>query len=326
MQFFVESDTKLESAISFTQYAISIGSSNRLLTMIGEIHGLNFKCQKDSPSVTITQYAIDTLKNNTNSQVLLEIDQRFIEKEKHWPQSVPIRGILSDVYKNKDLLSRVKGYDWRNFWIGANNRENLYHNTKKVYNLSTNDIIEIYIQPFFDKASVLNTMIKKDEYDLSAYNFLTKTFPDDLHSDMRFIKRNIVKKWDMIKKQVFIIGTKHNGTLISIIKGNATIETRNKKILVVDSKSIRLKGEKCTQEEIRFDVISVLQHFYKKITDWNMLRMIFHLSDVDEIISIMGEMHRQNMSKIFSANKPLSEQTGTDKKCISLLKTMYIHK
>ncbi len=92
MQFFVESDTKLESAISFTQYAISIGSSNRLLTMIGEIHGLNFKCQKDSPSVTITQYAIDTLKNNTNSQVLLEIDQRFIKKEKHWPQTVQKRG------------------------------------------------------------------------------------------------------------------------------------------------------------------------------------------------------------------------------------------
>ncbi len=132
LRYFIETEIRLASAVSFAQYLVPIGNTHRLITVIGERHNNEFGCGDDVPTQTIAQYTIDTLVSNPTTLVLLEIDPTFIAEPRKWPKSVPIKEILTFVKKNpmlgSRLGSRVVGYDWRNTWIGADPREYLYHN------------------------------------------------------------------------------------------------------------------------------------------------------------------------------------------------------
>ena len=52
--------------------------------------------------------------------------------------------------------------------------------------------------------------------------------------------------------------------------------------------------------------------------------MMFYLSPVDEILSIMGEKHRENLSAVFSGLPLLAKQTGMEGECVSLMRTVSI--
>jgi len=109
MHYFVEGDVKLQSALSFSQYAFPVGSDFRLFTIIGEQHELEFKCEKDSKTTSVAEYALRTLQN-PKAQVLLEIDPKFITTPERWPRSIPIKEILAPAVKDKALLGKIRGY------------------------------------------------------------------------------------------------------------------------------------------------------------------------------------------------------------------------
>lgn len=280
MRLFMESDTRLKSAISFEQYAFPIHSQFRLLTIIGEQHELEFDC-KDSNQISIMKYALETLKNPL-AEVLLEIDPAFIDKPEHWPKSIPIRGILEVAQKDPKLLSRIKGYDWRNYWLGAHERELLYHSMDKMVSLSMKKILDIYVAPLSIKWKGSFHLVP-NFYNKDAYHFLTYVFLKKLDQTMTHIHDKVITRWD--------------------IK--------------------RARGEKLAA---RRAIVISLRHFWKEITDWNMLTELFRISKTDTIISIMGEDHRRNLTEVFKGLQLLTAQKGEEGKCVSLMKTVYIKK
>ena len=326
---FVETDTKLQSALSFSQYALPIGSSFRLITIIGEQHELEFKCKKGDPSTSVAEYALGTLRNNSRAQVLLEIDPEFILQRERWPKSVPIQNILAPAMEGKGLIERIVGYDWRNFWLGARNREFLYHGTSAVLALPGENIFLLYVQPFYKGIGLLR--VNEGDYDAGAARFLNKDFPDDLVSDMAHIKQKIEESWDMYGKQVIITGVGRNKGYKGRVRGGdrSTLSVEleiNGRTVSVERRRLRLVGKDKGEAGTRREIVESLQHFWKKITDWNMLKWMFHRSGVDEILSIMGESHRENLSGVFSSMRKLAEQVGKEGDCVSLMKTVYIKK
>ena len=195
MQFFIEqNDVKLQSALSFSQYNLPLGNINRLITIIGEQHERSFKCAADAKQISITDYALRILSLNPRSQVLLEIDPSFIETPNLWPNSTPIRGILSNVITKPELLARIQGYDWRNYWLGAQNREILYHYAKTFLDLDKGEIILRYLNPLVEKWDLFSLV--KEHYDDGAYRYLSTEFLQKLHHTHTYIHSQVMSTWD----------------------------------------------------------------------------------------------------------------------------------
>ena len=277
MQVFLTTDIKLQSALSFSQYAIQIGTNHRLVTIIGEQHNLAFKCD-GADQMSITDYALQTLIR-PRTELLLEIDPDFIKTPERWPKSVPIRGILSQAITNPELLARIKGYDWRNKWLGSENREILYYGSETFLGLKKDEVLRLYTTPLTEKWD--NFSLVERDYDTNTYLFLSYTFLKNLDDNLKHICARINSKWDLK----------------------------------------RAKGEKIAA---RKGILTMIRHLWKNVTDWNMLRYFFLLSDTNTIVSIMGEQHRQNIASIFSNMTLLAEQSGEENRCISLMKTIYI--
>lgn len=272
---FIDGDIKLSSAVSFAQYVIPIGDKLRLVTIIGEQHEREFDCG-DHTTQTIANYAINTLENNPTSQVLLEIDPHFIDDPKKWPKSIPIREILTVATKNQDLLLRVGGYDWRNSWIGPNPREDLYHHDKKLRALSTSQMLDMYVKPFYEHEKDLT--VDKKNYGPNELTYLSQNSPADLRNNMVHISDLIKTRWEL------------------------------------------------PYRELKPDIITKLRHFWKKVTDWNIMRWVIINSPTTEIIAIMGEEHAKNLRDIFEGggNKPVTQQSGKSNQCVSLYRSLQI--
>ena len=348
--FFVETDTKLQSAMSFSQYALPVGRSFRLITLIGEQHDEEFKCEKDNPAISVAEYALQTLKNNSRAQILLEIDQADISDSSSWPQSVPILKILEKAKKD----SRIIGYDMRNVWLKTSYREILYHHDNIVQLFSKDQVIEFYVKPF--SAAKMKTLreVKKQAYDPSAFKFLTETLPANLDSIINRIIETIKKEWSDTHVTSKGLYKKHIGSFIGLgnefeeefIKDGKFIDTAFIEVNVIScrgrgsgrvtkfkpqnlqlpdkEKEGRKEGKKKGLVEKRLKILERLKYFWTRVTDWYMLVKMFHRSDVDEIISIMGDFHHKNVSEIFSGIRNLSKQVGKKGECVSLIKTMYI--
>jgi hypothetical protein len=270
---FSERDIKLQSALSFSQYVLFLNSKHmRLLTLIGEQHELEFQCK--GPKQTITEYVLQTLSSNPNSEILLEIDPNFIQDKRRWPISIPIRGILKGASK---MIDRIGGYDWRNAWLDEDDREHLYHDMKYMRRLSKEDILSRYIKPFNAKYRDL-MILRKDDYNSTAYEFLSVTFIANLKRSIKVIEKRVMRNWDS-------------------------------------------KGA-------REDLVVLLLHFWKDVTDWNLLKMILVISETNSIIAIMGEQHRKNLTRLFRNLTPLAEQkgsrVGSENGCMSLMETLHM--
>lgn len=325
--FFVETDTKLQSAMSFSQYALPVGRSFRLITLIGEQHTYEFKCKKDNPAISVAEYALRTLKNNSRAQILLEIDQADISDSSSWPKSVPILKILEKAKKD----SRIIGYDMRNVWLKTSYREILYHYDNIVQLFSKDQVIEFYVKPF--SAAKMKTLreVKKQAYDPSAFKFLTETLPANLDSIINRIIETIKKEWS--DTPVMISKDRYKGKIGSFIGlGNEFEEEFIKDDKFIKTAFIEVNVKFKPQNlqlpkglvEKRLKILERLKYFWTRVTDWYMLVKMFHRSDVDEIISIMGDFHHKNVSDIFSGIRNLSKQVGKKGECVSLMKTMYI--
>ena len=117
---FIESDLRLQSAISFSQYVIEVVPKRfKLVTLIGEIHLRKFSCEKD-PQIPVSEYVLRTLRRNKQAVVLLEAYPPKICVKEYWSKigSYPIREIMEKTCGNS-LVARVKGYDWRRYFLGA---------------------------------------------------------------------------------------------------------------------------------------------------------------------------------------------------------------
>jgi len=339
---FVETDTKLQSATSFSQYALKVGPSFRLITIIGEQHNYEFKCEKDNPTISVAKYALNTLNNNSRAQILLEINQVDIVDSSSWPRSVPILEILKKA-KKEDKSSRIIGYDMRNVWLKNTYREILYHYVNIVQLFSKKQVLEFYVNPFSTVKTKTLREVKNLEYDHDAFKFLTKTLPESLESLRNRIIETIKKDWGythVISKGLY---KGQIGTFIGLDEKFEEEFIKNDEFIIEDEEFIKVdvisggSGVKNFKPQNlrlydkglvgkRTAIIEQLKDFWMRVTDWYMLVKMFHRSDVDEIISIMGDSHHKNVSDIFSGIRNLSKQVGEKGECVSLYKTVHIKK
>lgn len=324
---FVENpDIKLQSAVSFAQYVLN----NKLITIIGEYHEREFGCQDGYKTITIADYALNILRTNVNSRVLLEIDPDFIDHERKWPNSAPIREILKRA--PREVRGRITGYDYRNWWIGADNRERLYHDTAAVYRLNTIQIIDMYITPFFSRVQAfMATQISPENYtNERQLKLISIRFPSDIDNHLRTLEKAIQFGWEIRPGMTVQAGKyKTPGRLLSINgKGQASVRLDiNSRRVVIPMNTIKLKvdNQYKTIQEFKVDIIEGLRHVWKKVTDWSILIALFHKSSGNEMIAIMGEQHSKNIIGMFKDIPPVTKQEGKQKgDCVSLLQTISI--
>lgn len=323
---FVENpDIKLQSAVSFAQYVLN----NKLITIIGEYHEREFGCQDGYKTITIADYALNILRTNVNSRVLLEIDPDFIDHERKWPKSAPIREILKRAPPK--VRGRITGYDYRNWWIGADNREMLYHDTAAVYRLNTRQIIDMYITPFFSRVQAfMATQISPGNYtNERQLDLISIRFPRDIDDHLRTLEKAIQYGWELKPDMTVQAGMhKTPGRVLSINGKNATILLDiNSRRVVIPINTIKLKvdNQYKTIQEFKVDIIEGLRHVWKKVTDWSILIALFHKSSGNEMITIMGEQHSKNIIRIFKDIPPVTKQEGKQQgDCVSLLQTISI--
>ncbi len=134
---FVETSENLDSAVSFGQYIFE----DRLITVIGELHMQDFKC--NNPSITISQYCASRLRDNNNALVLLEYnpgnDPLLIES--HVIKSTFAR-IKAD--SNSD---RIHPVDFRSSFIGVFGQQAIYNGG--IRSFTYKEIYDRLITPFF---------------------------------------------------------------------------------------------------------------------------------------------------------------------------------
>ena len=181
---FVETDEKLESAISFSQYVFN---GNRLITLIGELHNKTFKCGKNAKSISICDYCEQAVLNNPKSRVLLEYSnggKRCKPDDPYQMNSYSIRSICKKIEKigKKNQLIPL---DKRPIFLSRKVQDDLYGKGWKKYKLHE-DFEKAFVDPFFNNK----------EYFDSIPPFLQKYY-NDMVSFFENIKKKISNKEEL---------------------------------------------------------------------------------------------------------------------------------
>ena len=324
---FVENpDIKLQSAVSFAQYVLD----KKLFTLIGEFHETEFECQDGYSSMTIAEYVLKILRTNVNSRVLLEIDPRLIDHPHAWPRSTPIKKILGEAVKDERMLRRITGYDHRNWWIETYNHV-LYHDINTLWRLSTQQMIDVYIKPFFQKVEHFMSGLSVHDYNADHYQLISTHFPRDIDQHLTTLGGAIQGGWEMKRGMPVYVGGVHKNTGILLdVSGNMAsvmLEVNSRKVSV-NLNIIKLNinnGENKTLQENKGDIINGLRHVWKKVTDWHILIELFRKDSGNEIIAITGEEHSKNLTGVFMNIEPVTKQQGKEiGDCVSLLEVKSI--
>tara|TARA_Y100000389_G_scaffold131137_1_gene128605 strand:- start:12269 stop:13315 length:1047 start_codon:yes stop_codon:yes gene_type:complete len=321
---FVENpDIKLQSAVSFAQYVLG----KKLFTIIGESHETEFECQYGYSSITIAEYALKILRTNVNSRVLLEIDPRLINHPTFWPRSTPIKKILSEA--DEQIRGRITGYDHRTWWIETYYYV-LYHDINRLWILSTQQMIDKYILPFFQKVQQFMSGLSDRDYNRSDYPLISKIFPTDIEQHLNTLRAAIQGGWEMKPGMPVHVGGRYKGTgiLLDVNGDIASVKLDVNSLNVsVNLNIIKLKinGEIKTLQKNKQEIIDGLQHVWKKVTDWQVLIEFFRKNSGNEIIAIMGEEHSKNLMEVFSNIEPVTKQQGKKiRDCVSLFEVKSI--
>ena len=289
---FIESDTKLQSTLSFVQYVINVSTTDipkrRLVTLIGEAHNRAFTCGTDKET-SITDYAINTLRDDKNSEVLLEIYPKLIgERPESWPHSVPIRGILGRV-KGTSLEGRVKGYDWRWEFL-REYRFSLYEESKQdeLSRLTQSILVDKLIDPFIQGFSKQHFDLYKSLYSPSKLKFLERDYLKSIGDNFEAVRQKIISpKWNTMNASGYKLAS--------------WVPRYRKKVL----------GE--------------IQDIWKQVTDWYILKDVLAYSSIDSVVVIAGHAHIKNLDDILKKSIRISHQmTGAAGNCVSLYRTLYV--
>ena len=296
---FIESDTKLQSALSFVQYVVNVSTTDipklRLVTLIGEAHNRAFTCGRSeersegrSEEISITDYAMNVLRDDKNSEILLEIYPKLIKNRDYWPLSVPIRNILGKV-KGTPLQSRVKGYDWREIFL-REYRHSLYKGDKQdeLSRLPPQVLIDKLIVPFEQGFKEGHFGLYKEFYRPSALRFLEYDYLKSIGDNFEAVKKKIMSpEWNLKSASGYKLAS--------------------------------------SVPRYRKSILSRIQNIWKQVTDWYILKDVLASSSVDSVVVIAGNAHIKNLDDILSKSVRISRQMdGGPKNCVSIYRTLHI--
>jgi hypothetical protein len=171
--FFIETEYYLESAYKLYQYILD----DRLITLIGENHIDNFKCN-DKKSISIADYVNQKIQKNSKAIVYLE----YYDQNPQYIMSHSIKSVTK-IIKN----DRIVPYDKRVFFLNTTNKDRLYRNFKETDYENKMEIYKLFVKPYFDK---------KDEFE--KY----KNYKHDIKKILDLINFDISIRFEDIKNKL----------------------------------------------------------------------------------------------------------------------------
>ena len=201
----------LKNAISFFQYVITHDAETKLVTLIGEHHGVDWNCFIPYPSAiggvmyteqNISEYAIDRATKNHRCKILLEINPDSTFEEISRIGSQPIREIAHH-YTPEMFNSKVIRFDIRPKYICS---KWLYDQDWSAWSVcfTSQWVISRFIQPFYDHRAILLSLIK-DDYSTDAYTFLETHYITKITKNFYYLWHYSTTKWNGTHADVFRI-------------------------------------------------------------------------------------------------------------------------
>jgi hypothetical protein len=202
MIIFIPKNYLLKDITDFAQYIKNFTynkEENKLITIIGELHGFTINCEqteKDGKSkikeIDIVEY-IKNISKDVNKKVILEYDKYS------QPEGITYGNInkIDKEINEKNLNIKKTPIDFRRQYLGIEIQNRLYGDPN-LYLYSKEDILKIYIDPFFLHVGEKTKFITGEEnYNESVQILYTDYLPkvgDQFNKIAVFIKNN----WDKI--------------------------------------------------------------------------------------------------------------------------------
>ena len=298
---FVQTDINLNSATSFSQY---IYNKKILITIIGELHLINFTC--DEPSLSIPKYCSDAVNHNAKCKVFLEFNEIEQIEDLNLDKTT-IKETFDDLNKSKpleeDKYSNIIRFDERPKLITREYQEFLYWG-------------EWQDSKYFEKVKYIDIYNVIYTYYINSFDIkLFESKEKDFNNQESYT--HLQNYWSSLKRELIIIKTELENNKS---KFDSRFESQLKSYLG------HIQGQ--------------LQYFWSKVCDFYLLEKLFITNDneCNECIVLVGEAHKRNICYLLDTfNKPnkiyerLNDHNAenyheTDylkkKKCVNIFRTV----
>ena len=231
----------IDSARGLNQYIIATDSGEKIVTVIGELHKMDFVCKGESFS--IYDYCKSRIQDNKNCKCLLEYNNNC-----DYDISRIGSTVIQDVFSSKNIVrTKTTGIDSRTDFLTPLTQNTLYNG---VVDKST--IHEYYIKPYFKNRHKIDCNKKLEKY----MKIIDDEFNEcklNQHVDILKLKwawlmvmdYNIIDqifKNNNITEYVIVVGENHRINLYNTMND---LFNDSVKILKNESK----KGSKCISTE-----------------------------------------------------------------------------
>jgi len=139
----------LDSAVGISQYEINMNKTKKLITIIGELHDLDFICQAKDVNISLFEYCESRIAENTKCKILLEYPPDCED-----PTRLGSKIIRDTFNGNTTVRKATTGIDIRYDFIGMNNISILYHDNTRIpetFEKINNDFIKPFSLERLDK-------------------------------------------------------------------------------------------------------------------------------------------------------------------------------
>ena len=222
----------LKSARSVSQYKIKINNQeDRLVTVIGELHELDFDC--NGKSLSVFDYCMSRALSNNNCRFLFEYNSNVIDKSRIGST------VVQEVFTSgpNAVARRCIGIDTRTDFLTRQSQTLLYNDEAGFDNIYGNNRLKIrddFINTYDEEKLICN----KDEPELLSYkNQISKSFTecDDQIRQHSEIYNSLNLKWawamvmdysimklmlepdDNVNEYVIVIGENHRKNIHDVV-------------------------------------------------------------------------------------------------------------
>lgn len=290
-----ESDYYINSITNLSQYILP---GYFLTTLIGELHGYEWKCP--DPSGSIADYVKDRINNNKNIKIMLEVASNFKDLNLNLSRSgsQAVRDIYTSFVDQKNVLDdKFLPYDNRFRLLGYRNHEYLYQATDDFRQIKREQIKDIYIES-------LHYHLRHRKFDVYEEQLIHPSFRrrlDSLLGGIDTSMKNLARLLFQEKK------SQKTEKRLAIIKANKDGKQRKRRVPPPD------------YEVSKVYIRDQLRRVWQEICDFFVIKELYTNNGITEYIFVGGQAHYLYIKKELSETlKTLSVLQGSHWDCVNL--------
>jgi len=295
MIIFYPKNYLLKDITDFSQYIKNFtydNNKNKLITIIGELHGINTSCEQNVKpenkikEIDIVEY-IKNFSKDVSKKVILEYDKYS------QPEGISygnINKIDNEINEKNPNIIKIP-IDFRRQYLGIETQQRLYADPN-IYLYSKDDILKLYIDPFFLYVGEKTKFITGEENYYEEVEILYNDYLPKVGERFNKIAIFIKNEWDKIDEN------------------NKKITIHNLKVLWAQLGDFYILRELFKKEDIDEYVILIGKAHYYNITKY--------LNEV-----LCKPFYKKHRDKIYF-QKITDKSVNTFNKCINIRDTAVI--